>query len=117
MSEKDKHCTRFDQESDKRFMCDVYGIDRKQAYERALRITGCYYKNKDDLSCRRIGFLAQEVANYFPEAITVDENGKYSLRYDELVPILFQALKYQDDTITSIKEQLDKPWWKRLFGK
>lgn len=106
--------------SDKRLKCDIYGIDRKQAYERALKITGCYYKMKDNLAKRRLGFIAQNVRDYFPEAVFEDENGYYGVSYQELVPVLFQALKYQNDRMNDMEEEIQKcklPWWKKLFKR
>lgn len=103
--------------SDRRLKCDIYGISRKQAYERALKITGCYYKMKNDLSRRRLGFVAQQVNDYFPEAVFQDENGYYGVSYQELVPVLFQALKYQDDRMNEMEEILNTPWWKKLFKR
>lgn len=106
--------------SDRRLKCDIYGIDRKQAYERALNITGCYYKMKDNLTKRRLGFIAQNVRDYFPEAVFEDENGYYGVSYQELVPVLFQALKYQNDRMNEMEEKLEKlstPWWKKLFKR
>ena len=106
--------------SDRRLKCDIYGIDRKQAYERALKITGCYYKMKDDLTRRRLGFIAQEVMAQFPEAVFEDEKGYYGVSYQELVPVLYQALKYQDDRMSELEEkvtELTTPWWKKLFNR
>lgn len=106
--------------SDKRLKCDIYGIDRKQAYERALKITGCYYKMKDNLTKRRLGFIAQNVRDYFPEAVFEDENGYYGVSYQELVPVLFQALKYQNDRMNEMEEKIQMyhtPWWKKLFKR
>lgn len=106
--------------SDRRLKCDIYGIDRKQAYERALNIIGCYYKMKDNLTKRRLGFIAQNVRDYFPEAVFEDENGYYGVSYQELVPVLFQALKYQNDRMNEMEEKIQSyrtPWWKKLFKR
>lgn len=103
--------------SDKRLMCDVYGIDRKQAYERALKITGIFYKNKNHLGNRKLGFVAQEVAKQFPEVVIKDTDGIYHMNIEELLPVLFQALKYQNDVISKLQEEVNAPLWKRLFKR
>lgn len=103
--------------SDKRLMCDVYGIDRRQAYERALKITGVFYKNRQMLGNRKLGFVAQEVQKQFPEVVIKDDNGDFHMNIEELLPVLFQALKHQDDLIHELKEEISTPCWKRIFRK
>lgn len=104
--------------SDRRHKCDIYNIDRKQAYEKALKVDGVYYKMRNDLSKRRVGFIAQNVRLQFPEVVYTDENGYLGMSYQELVPVLFQALKYQDDMIKEIRNEIKDrhtPWWKKLW--
>ncbi len=40
-----------------------------------------------------LGFIAQEVEDSIPEAVTKDESGRYGLREQELIPVLVKAVQ------------------------
>lgn len=42
---------------------------------------------------QQIGFLAQEVKEYFPELVTQRENGYYTVDYVKMTPVLVEAIK------------------------
>jgi hypothetical protein len=49
---------------------------------------------------REIGFLAQNVQQYFPEIVTQDaETGYYAVQYSRAVPILLKAIQEQQKII------------------
>jgi hypothetical protein len=55
---------------------------------------------------RAIGFIAQEVQRILPEAVKVTENGYLSIEYDQLIPVIIEALKehlrqYQENKIAT----------------
>ena len=54
---------------------------------------------------QRIGVLAQEIQEVFPELVTEDGNEMLAVNYQGLVPVLINALKEQD---AKIKEQETK---------
>ncbi len=59
-------------------------------------INGCsdIFKFDDKL---HFGFIAQEVQEIFPDLVRpVDDNGHIGLIYDEIIPLLLQALKEED---------------------
>ncbi len=41
---------------------------------------------------RQIGLIAQEVEKVLPEVVYKDRKGIYSISYDQLVPVLIEAL-------------------------
>ena len=55
---------------------------------------------------QRIGVLAQEIQEVFPELVTEDGNEMLAVNYQGLVPILINALKEQDIIIKSQEERL-----------
>lgn len=61
-------------------------------------------KEKERQSKRHVGILAQELKEIYPQLIDVDDDGYYSIRYMELIPILIrsiQELKIQLDAVTT----------------
>lgn len=104
------------QTSDRRLKSDIYVIDKKQCYDRVMQLSGCYFKYKNTLDRRHLGFIAQDVKKYFPDAVSLDkETGYMSVAYSELIAPLYQAFKYQSERIEELERQLKTPWWKRLF--
>jgi hypothetical protein len=53
-------------------------------------------KRRNHLSATQVGVLAQEVETILPEAVTTDADGYKSVRYDNLIPLLIEAIKEQD---------------------
>jgi hypothetical protein len=56
---------------------------------------------------RRAGFIAQEIEEIFPEVVSVDANGYKSINYSEFIPLLLEALKEQQNTISRISADRD----------
>ena len=54
----------------------------------------------------QFGFIAQEVEKLFPELISKDELGYYSMNYDGLIPLTIEALKAQQQQIEDLKKQV-----------
>ena len=55
---------------------------------------------------QRIGVLAQEIQEVFPELVSEDDNEMLAVNYQGLVPVLINALKEQDKIIKSQEERL-----------
>lgn len=58
---------------------------------------------------RQIGFIAQEVEKVVPEAVTAPANGTeetYSLRQDNLIPVLVAAIKEQQAQIKALRDDI-----------
>ena len=70
-----------------------------------LLIDGKSYNMKGK---EKIGVLAQEVIEVFPELVSTDENDLYSVNYQGLVPILINAIKEQDDKISRLENLVEQ---------
>ena len=56
----------------------------------------------------KIGILAQEVQEVFPELVSEDENEMLSVNYQGLVPVLINAVKEQEDKISRLEKLVEK---------
>ena len=65
-------------------------------------------KSYDMKGKEKIGVLAQEVKEVFPELVSTDENDMYSVNYQGLVPILINAIKEQDDKISRLENLVEQ---------
>jgi hypothetical protein len=70
-------------------------------------------KRYKQLSNTQVGVVAQDVEAVLPEAVTTDESGYKSVRYDELIPLLIEAVKeleskvkQQSQTIAQQQQQI-----------
>jgi len=70
-----------------------------------LQIDGKSYEMKGK---QKIGVLAQEIQEVFPELVTEDDNEMLAVNYQGLVPVLINALKEQQSEIDELKEQETK---------
>lgn len=70
-----------------------------------LLIDGKFYE-KDGK--QRIGVLAQEIQEVFPELVTEDGNEMLAVNYQGLVPVLINALKEQDEKINRLEKLVEK---------
>jgi hypothetical protein len=51
----------------------------------------------------RIGFLAQDIQKVLPSAVQKEENGYLSVNYNEIIPLLVEGLKEQQNEINELK--------------
>ena len=56
----------------------------------------------------KIGILAQEVQEVFPELVSEDENEMLSVNYQGLVPVLINAIKEQEDKISRLEKLVEQ---------
>ena len=54
---------------------------------------------------QKIGVLAQEIQEVFPELVSEDDNEMLAVNYQGLVPVLINALKEQQNEINRLKDQ------------
>lgn len=89
--------------------------------EKIKRISAYYYTLKEDflpenissevkenLSKTQIGFIAQELEEEFPELVVVptSENEYYSVNYIDMIPVLLEAIKEQQNQIEHQQQKL-----------
>ena len=53
-----------------------------------------------------LGFVAQEVEEVVPEAVTQGRDGTYLMAYDALVPLLVEAVKEQQSAIQALEKKV-----------
>ena len=70
-----------------------------------LQIDGKSYEMKGK---QKIGVLAQEIKEVFPELVSEDDNEMLAVNYQGLVPVLINALKEQQKEIDELKEVVQK---------
>ena len=68
-----------------------------------LQIDGKSYEMKGK---QKIGVLAQEIQEVFPELVSEDDNEMLAVNYQGLVPVLINALKDQQNEIDELKEMV-----------
>ena len=52
------------------------------------------------------GFVAQELQQIFPDMVTQREDGVLGVRYTELIPVLVQAIKEQQEEIEALTKRV-----------
>ena len=55
---------------------------------------------------RTLGFIAQEIKEVLPEVVSQDSKGYYSVAYSNVVPVLVEAIKEQQNTIAQLQAQV-----------
>ena len=70
-----------------------------------LQIDGKSYEMKGK---QKIGVLAQEIQEVFPELVSEDDNEMLAVNYQGLVPILINALKEQDAKLNEQQSEIDR---------
>ena len=55
---------------------------------------------------QKIGVLAQEIQEIFPELVSKDNNEMLAVNYQGLVPVLINAMKEQQSEIDELKEMV-----------
>ncbi|WP_375585846.1 tail fiber domain-containing protein [Cyclobacterium xiamenense] len=75
----------------------------------ALQLHAKIYTYKADESAeKRIGFMAQDVQAIMPELVSVDKSDQHlKLKYMDLVPVLVNAIKEQQQIIEANQQQLE----------
>jgi hypothetical protein len=86
--------------SDARLKSNIVSLG--STLSKLLQIDGKSYEMKGK---QKIGVLAQEIKEVFPELVSEDDNKMLAVNYQGLVPVLINALKEQD---AKMKEQEKK---------
>jgi hypothetical protein len=80
-----------------------------------MRIRGVEYVFTDTvklnpykLTVQEIGVIAQEVREVFPELVTEGADGILSVKYDNLVAIIVDAIQHQEYMIQGYESRVEK---------
>ena len=87
--------------SDERLKSNIVSLG--STLPKLLQIDGKSYEMKGK---QKIGVLAQEIKEVFPELVSEDDNEMLAVNYQGLVPVLINALKEQDKIIKSQEARL-----------
>ena len=101
---------------------EVVGTSGESALERILKLDGVFFDWKHDSlpekqfqQGRDLGVIAQNVKEVFPEAVSEDDQGYFSVAYSKLVAPLIEAVKElfemdqeQGRAIASLKEEVEE---------
>ena len=74
------------------------------------KLNGVTYTMKNDKSDKKklhIGLLAQEVEKVIPEIVYTDEHGVKGISYQEIIPLLIEAIKDQQIQIDGLTAQIE----------
>lgn len=100
----------FTQSSDVRYKSNIATLPN--ALDTILNLRGVTYewkrdefKDKNFKAGKQIGFIAQEVEKILPELVRTDANGYKSVAYVNVVPVLVEALKTQQQQIQALRTQ------------
>ena len=89
--------------SDARLKSNIVSLG--STLSKLLQIDGKSYVMKGK---QKIGVLAQEIKEVFPELVTKDENENLAVNYQGLVPVLINALKEQESKIQEQDERIKR---------
>ena len=87
--------------SDARLKSNIVSLG--STLSKLLLIDGKSYRMKGK---QKIGVLAQEIQEVFPELVSEDDNEMLAVNYQGLVPVLINALKDQQNEIDELKEMV-----------
>ena len=100
------YATRFITSSDVRLKRDIQPLSGTLAS--VMMLQGRTYRLKEDTTDSAtldIGLIAQEVEKIFPQLVTEDEQNQKGIDYSKLTVVLIEAMKEQQDQITSLEKE------------
>lgn len=95
------------QSSDIRLKKNISPIENALSKINQLRgVTYNWIDNSKD-NTQQIGFIAQEVEKVFPQLVKTDEKGMKSVAYTNMIPVLLEAIKEQQQQIDELKKMVE----------
>jgi hypothetical protein len=93
--------------SDARLKSNIISLGSTLA--KLMKIDGKTYTMKSNENENKIGLLAQEILEVFPELVKAgdDKNETLSVNYQGLIPVLINAIKEQQNQIDELKSLLN----------
>ncbi|MBO7496902.1 MAG: tail fiber domain-containing protein [Salinivirgaceae bacterium] len=110
--------------SDIRLKKDIQPLEG--ALDKVLKLRGVsfYWKNKEEMAAARgkdvnnfsygfdsekqIGVIAQEIEKVVPELVVTDNDGFKAVKYENLTPLLIEAIKEQQTIIEKQQKENDE---------
>ena len=94
--------------SDARIKTNIKTIDN--ALEKTLKLRGVTYTRTDIENTKtQMGLIAQEVFDIVPEVVSEPKSNddKYTVAYGNMVGLLIEAIKEQQERIEALEEKLN----------
>ena len=77
--------------------------------DKIMAIQGLTYNFRDDLTKqRKVGILAQDLLDVLPEAVSGTEDTKYTVSYNDIVAVLVEAVKAQQEIIENQNNTIEE---------
>lgn len=98
--------------SDRRLKKDISPISNAMSI--ISQLNGGYYQWKDNKAAgRQVGFIAQDVQEVLPEVVVgkegdIEKGETLGMAYQNIVPVLVEALKEKDRELTELKQRLER---------
>ena len=94
--------------SDARLKSNIMSLGSTLA--KLMKIDGKSYTLKSNKKVNKIGLLAQEIEEVFPELVKEgeDKDGTLSVNYQGLIPVLINAIKEQQEELKFIRKSLNE---------
>ena len=77
--------------------------------EKIKELRGVTYNRIDiDDKSKKIGLIAQEVKEILPEVVEKDDRDRYSVAYGNMVGLLIEGIKEQQEQIDELKKEVEE---------
>ena len=96
------------QNSDGRLKKNIRSLTGSLDKIKQLRPVTYNWKSSDRGSDENIGFIAQEVEQVLPQLVTTNQNGYKAVAYSNMVPVLVDAIKEQQQMIADLKREVEE---------
>jgi hypothetical protein len=98
----------FNVSSDRRLKTNIHNLGYGLKEVLALQPVSYNWKTRPQID-KQLGLIAQDAKRTIPEIVSGnEETGKLSINYAELVPVLINAIKEQQQQINDLKEMVKK---------
>ena len=97
--------TDYNSSSDKRLKKNIKTVD--SALDKVIALRGVSFDWKEG-GAKAIGLIAQEVEKVIPEIVSQDESGYLGIKYNNLIGVLVEAIKEQQEQINTLKKLIEK---------
>ena len=98
--------TDYNSSSDKKLKKNIKTVDN--ALDKVMALRGVSFDWKEG-GAKAIGLIAQEAEKVIPEIVLRDENGYLGIKYNNLIGVLVEAIKEQQEQINTLKKLIEKP--------
>ncbi len=78
------------------------------ALDKVMQLRGVTFDRKDIETSRQSGVIAQEVEKVLPEVVATNDEGIKSVAYGNMVGLLIEAIKEQQQQIDELKRKLEE---------